>query len=339
VVLDTLAEFKVSVQAPGDGRPPFVEGPAFVQYRVLPARGVDPKRVGAFEDALRLALKLEEGKRLRFSIGGGTVNIDVPKLDGDRYFVRAEDIWAAWSGADRQRLAVPIGENQVGEIVEINFSSPNSPHLLIGGATGSGKSEALNTVLRGLTRFYSPEELRLVLIDPKQTELAPFEDSPHLLGRIGYFDEDAIACLEAAVAEMQSRYERFRARGARDLPDYNLKFPEERLPWQLVVLDEYADLVSEADTRKQVETAVKRLSQKARACGIHLIIATQKPSAENISTTVRSNLPAQLALKCRGIAESRVVMDEAGAETLNGKGDAFLKLGDRVERVQCALVS
>ncbi|WP_270933281.1 DNA translocase FtsK [Falsiroseomonas oryzae] len=338
VVLDTLAEFKISVQTPDDGRSPFIEGPAFVQYRVLPARGVDPKRVAGCEDALRLALKLEEGKRLRFAIGGGTVNIDVPKLDADRYFVRAEDLWSAWSRPSSGQLAVPIGENQLGEVVAINFSSPNSPHLLIGGATGSGKSEALNTVLRGLTRFYSPDELRLVLVDPKQTELAPFEGSPHLLGQIGYFEDDAIECLEAAVEEMQSRYQRFRTERVRDLPEYNAKFPSDRLPWQVVVLDEYADLVSEGETRRQVEAAVKRLSQKARACGIHVIIATQKPSAENISTTVRSNLPAQLALKCRGVAESRVVMDEPGAETLNGKGDAFLKVGDRVERVQCALV-
>lgn len=338
-VLDTLEEFRVSVHSAADGRPPFVEGPAFVQYRVLPARGVDPKRVSSCEDALRLALKLEEGKRLRFSIGGGTVNIDVPKLDSDRYFVYAKDLWATWSPPDLDRLAVPIGENQVGEIVDINFSSPNSPHLLIGGATGSGKSEALNTILRGLTHYYSPEILKLVLVDPKQTELVGFEGSPHLLRQIGYFDEDAINCLETAVNEMQSRYELFRAKGARDLPEYNRRFPEERLPWQVVVLDEYADLVSEADTRKQVEAAVKRLSQKARACGIHVIVATQKPSAENISTTVRSNLPAQLALKCRGVAESRVVMDEPGAETLNGKGDAFLKVGDRSERVQCALVT
>ena len=341
-ILDTLAEFGVQVHAPDDGKPAVIEGPAFVQFRVKPDRGVDPKRISERESSLRLSLGLEEGKLLRFSIGGGTVNIDVPKVDEDRYFVIAEEMWESWTGAgaSANRLAVPIGENQRGQIVELNFSSANSPHLLIGGATGSGKSEALNTILHGLTRFYTPEQLKLVLIDPKQTELLSFEQSPHLLGAIGFFDDDAIACLEAAVAEMQRRYQLFREKGVRSLTDYNQVVDRaQHLPWQLIVLDEYADLVSEPDVRKQIEGAVKRLSQKARACGIHLIIATQKPSAENISTTVRSNLPAQLALRCRGAAESRVVMDEAGAETLNGKGDAFLKLADRIERVQCALVT
>ncbi|MGH6910438.1 MAG: DNA translocase FtsK, partial [Phenylobacterium sp.] len=340
VILDTFEEFKVDVRQPQDGAPNFIEGPAFVKYRFLPGRGVDPRRLGEREEALRLALGLEEGKRLRFVIGGGTVNIDVPKVDEDRYFVQAEEMWARWDETrSAGRLAVPLGENQLGEVVELDFSSANSPHLLIGGMTGSGKSEALNTILRGLTRLYGPDQLRLVLVDPKQTELAPFEDSPHLLGPIGYFDEDAVVCLDAAVAEMEDRYSRFRAagQGVRDLPTYNAKVAEsERLPWHLIVLDEYADLITEPEVRRKVEGAVKRISQKARACGIHLIIATQKPSAENISTTIRSNLPAQLALRCRGVVESRVVMDEAGAETLNGKGDAFLKLASGIERIQCA---
>ncbi|WP_406815127.1 FtsK/SpoIIIE domain-containing protein [Mycobacterium sp. M23085] len=340
LILDTLSEFGVSVGSPEDGEPLFIEGPAFVQFRVKPDRGVAPKRISDCDSSLRLALALEEGKQLRISIGGGTVNIDVPKADNDRYFVSAEELWQRWPGVPAEGLAVPIGVNQRDEIIEINFSSANSPHMLIGGATGSGKSEALNTILYGLTRFYSPDELKLVLIDPKQTELLAFEQSPHLLGQIGFFDDDAVASLEQAVGEMQRRYELFRSRKVRSLPEYNRAvMANEQLPWQLVVLDEYADLVSEPEARRAIEAAVKRLSQKARACGIHLIIATQKPSAENISTTVRSNLPAQLALRCRGATESRIVMDEPGAETLNGKGDAFLKVADRLERVQCAMVT
>jgi DNA segregation ATPase FtsK/SpoIIIE, S-DNA-T family len=339
LILDTLSEFGVDVSSPEDGGPLFVEGPAFVQFRIKPDRGVAPRRINDCDSSLRLALALEEGKQLRISIGGGTVNIDVPKADEDRYFVSAEELWQRWSEAPIDALAVPIGVNQRDDIAEINFSSANSPHMLIGGATGSGKSEALNTILYGLTRFYSPDQLKLVLIDPKQTELIAFEQSPHLLGRIGFFDDDAIASLEQAVAEMQRRYELFRSRKARSLAGYNtMVSADDKLPWHVIVLDEYADLVSEPEARRQIEASVKRLSQKARACGIHLIIATQKPSAENISTTVRSNLPAQLALRCRGATESRIVMDEPGAETLNGKGDAFLKVADRLERIQCAMV-
>jgi S-DNA-T family DNA segregation ATPase FtsK/SpoIIIE len=338
-ILDKLGEFGVDVRRPDDDKPAFIEGPAFVQFRVRPGKGVDPKRINACESALRVELALDEGKMLRFPIGGGTVNIEVPKEDSDRYFVTAEQLWERWVRPLEDALVVPIGVNQRDEIVAINFSSSNSPHLLIGGTTGSGKSEALNTILHGLTRYFSDDQLKLVLIDPKQTELQAFEDSPHLLGQIGYFDDDAITSLTRAVAEMNERYSSFRSRGARDLPQYNsIVPPEERLPWHLVVLDEYADLVSEPEARREIEGLVKRLSQKARACGIHLIIATQKPSAENISTTVRSNLPAQLALRSRSATESRIIIDEAGAETLNGKGDAFLKVADRIERVQCAKV-
>lgn len=340
LILDTLSEFGVQVRSPDDGKPPYVEGPAFIQFRVKPDRGVRPNKISEQESSLRLNLGLDEGKLLRFSIGGGTMNIDVPKSDEERYYVTADDLWKRWSNATSESLKVPIGINQRGEVIDLDFSSPNSPHLLIGGATGSGKSEALNTILHGLTRFYAPDQLRLVLIDPKQTELLAFEKSAHLLGQIGFFDDDAVASLDQAVAEMQQRYELFRNRNARSLPEYNkLVDASDRLPWHVIVLDEYADLVSEPDVRKVIEASVKRLSQKARACGIHVIIATQKPSAENISTTVRSNLPAQLALRCRGAVESRIVMDEAGAETLNGKGDAFLKIADRLERVQCALVT
>ena len=338
-ILDTFASFDVKVHSPKDGKPPFVEGPAFVQFRVKPGTGVDPKRINERDGALRLALGLDEGKLLRFAIGGGTVNIDVPKADTDRYYVRADQLWQRWSGRPDHALAVPLGINQRDEVVDIEFSSANSPHMLIGGTTGSGKSEALNTILHGLTRFYGPDELRLVLIDPKQTELLAFENQPHLLGEIGSFDDEAIESLDSAVAEMQKRYCAFKTKKARSLAEYNQAVsPDERLPWHVVVLDEYADLVSEADARRKIEGYVKRLSAKARACGIHLIVATQKPSAENISTTVRSNLPAQLALRCRGATESRVIIDENGAESLNGKGDAFLKIADRLERIQCAIV-
>ncbi len=339
LILDTLAEFGVGATSPDDGRPLFTEGPAFVQFRVKPDRGVSPKRITDCDSSLRLALEMEEGKQLRISIGGGTVNVDVPKADQDRYYVSAQELWDRWTEPPADSLSVPIGVNQRDEIIAINFSSANSPHMLIGGATGSGKSEALNTILTGLTRFYTADQLKLVLIDPKQTELLDFEQSPHLLGQIGFFDDDAVASLQQAVDEMQRRYESFRAQKVRSLPEYNRAVDiGQRLPWQVIVLDEYADLVSEPESRRAIEGSVKRLSQKARACGIHVIIATQKPSAENISTTVRSNLPAQLALRCRGATESRIVMDEPGAETLNGKGDAFLKVADRLERVQCAMV-
>jgi len=197
----------------------------------------------------------------------------------------------------------------------------------------------LNTLLFGMARHYSPEELRLLLVDPKGTELLPFADSPHLEGGIGWDDADALALLQRAVEEMQRRYTLFKAAGKRTLAEYNAGLPQpDRLPWWLVVLDEYADLTHDPQAKKEIEQELKRLAQKARAAGIHLIIATQKPSAEVISTNLRSNLPAQLALRVKSATESRVVLDEAGAEVLNGRGDALLKSDGRVTRIQCARV-
>jgi DNA phosphorothioation-dependent restriction protein DptH len=160
-----------------------------------------------------------------------------------------------------------------------------------------------------------------------------------LIGTIGYEAEEAINLLKNAVDEMQARYTRFREAKTNSLPKFNkLSKPEDRLPWWVIVLDEYADLTSDAGDKKEIEALLKRLAQKARAAGIHVIIATQKPSSEVISTSLRSNLPAQLALRVKSAIESRVIMDESGAETLNGKGDAFFKSNGVLIRTQCGLV-
>jgi S-DNA-T family DNA segregation ATPase FtsK/SpoIIIE len=338
VILDTYGQFDVPVHKPVSIEDRFIEGPASVLFRLRPGVGVDPKNIYAKADSLKLGLELDAQQAIRFSIHSGNVNIDVPKSEKDRYFVNAPDMWNRWTRPD-EALEVPIGENHLGDLVSINFSSANSPHLLIGGTTGSGKSEALNTILEGLTKHYSEKELQLQLIDPKSTELLRFEDVPHLVGIIGYKAEEAIKLLKNAVDEMETRYARFREARTNSLPKFNqLSKPEDRLPWRVIVLDEYADLTSDAGDKKEIEALLKRLAQKARAAGIHVIIATQKPSSEVISTSLRSNLPAQLALRVKSATESRVIMDESGAETLNGKGDAFFKADGELTRVQCGLL-
>jgi S-DNA-T family DNA segregation ATPase FtsK/SpoIIIE len=334
-ILDSLSEFGVVVRKPDDPNARFTEGPASVLYRVAPGTGVTPNMIYQKADSLKLALRLREEQQVRFSIHEGYVNIDVPKSDADRYYVSAQELWEGWTPPE-QALACPIGINQSGNPVEINFSSSNSPHLLIGGTTGSGKSEALNTILYGLTKHYSEKELRLLLIDPKGTELDQFDDLPHLEGQIGMDDDDAREMLDRAVEQMQWRYQRLKSERTRSISEFNQKVsPDQRIPWWLIVLDEYADLTSDPEAKKAIEASLKRLAQKARAAGIHVIIATQKPSAEVISTNLRSNLPAQLALRVKSGTESRVIMDEQGAETLNGKGDAFLKSEGKLVRVQC----
>jgi hypothetical protein len=339
-ILDTMAEHKVKVHRVRGGTEPYVEGPASILFRIKPGEGVDPKRIQEKADALKINLALAQEHVIRFVIADGYMNIEVPKKETDRYYVMAHELWLRWTARDDQ-LVIPVGEDNLGEVISLNFSSSNSPHLLIGGTTGSGKSEALMTILKGLTRYYTPEQLKLHLIDPKGTELESFDNSPHLMGTIGWDDDDAIEILEQAVAEMQSRYQKMKDKRTKKLPEYNRHesvTEEERLPWWVVVLDEYADLTSDPEKKKVIEASLKRLAQKARAAGIHVIIATQKPSADVISTVLRSNLPAQLALRVKSATESRVVMDESGAETLNGKGDALLKADGKITRIQCGYV-
>ncbi|WP_333710204.1 FtsK/SpoIIIE domain-containing protein [Malikia spinosa] len=338
-ILACFAIHSVDVSAaPADARP-YIEGPASVLFRVKAGTGVDPRKLFDKSQALKLTLALEQDQNISFQIDRGFVTIDVPKATHERYFVDAAEMWRRWNRPAAE-LCVPLGEDRFGEIVSINFSSSNSPHLLVAGTTGSGKSEALNAILFGLARFYAPGELRLLLIDPKGTEMLPFENSAHLEGDIGWEDRDALAILEKAVVEMQRRYEIFRSAGRRSLAEYNagLSPGAARLPWWLIVLDEYADLTSDPQAKKEIEANLRRLAQKARAAGIHVVIATQKPSADVISTNLRSNLPAQLALRVKSQIESRVILDETGAETLNGKGDGLLKAESRLNRVQCALV-
>lgn len=338
-ILGCLAAHGVGVTKALAQDDPIIEGPASILFKVRPLTGVDPKKVSEKGQALKLALALEQEQNVGFGIDLGYVTIDVPKTPDQRYYVDAGTLWQGWT-RPTDALAAPLGEDRFGKTVEFSFSSANSPHLLVGGTTGSGKSEALNTLLFGMARHYSPAELRLLLVDPKGTELLLFADSLHLEGDIGWDDADALALLQRAVAEMQRRYALFKAAGKRTLAEYNVGLSQpDRLPWWLVVLDEYADLTHDPQAKKEIEQELKRLAQKARAAGIHLIIATQKPSAEVISTNLRSNLPAQLALRVKSATESRVVLDEAGAEVLNGRGDALLKSDGRVQRIQCARVN
>lgn len=327
---------KVSAAEPEDH--PYVEGPASILFKVRPGAGIDPRKLSEKGAALKLELELEQEQNVSFNIDRGFVTIDVPKQPAQRYFVDAAAMWEQWKRPSRS-LSVPLGEDRLGELVCLDFSSSNSPHLLVAGTTGSGKSEALNTILFGLVKHYSSDELRLLLVDPKGTELAPFEDSDHLEGTIGWDDSDALELLRKAVDEMQRRYALFRESRHRSLAEFNAAAPDGgALPWWLIVLDEYADLTHDPQAKKDVEAELKRLAQKARAAGIHVVIATQKPSAEVISTNLRSNLPVQLALRVKSATESRVVIDEAGAENLNGKGDALLKADGRLTRVQCGRV-
>jgi len=335
-ILRAFAELNVRVHRPeGEAHR---EGPGFYVIRVKPGRGVNPERVMKQSSQLKLKLGLEATQEPRTYIDRGAVIFEIPKRDEERYYVTADELWEC-SPKHLDRLYTPLGEDIRGDVVGLDFSSSDIVHLLIAGQTGSGKSVALETLLYGLCRGYSSAALRLHLVDPKGTELADFALEPHVEGEIGFDAEDAIALLERMVDEMERRYARMKEFRVRSLHEFNELLPDEqRMPWRLVVLDEYADLVTEKDERKKIEQLLKRLAQKARASGIHVILATQKPSAEVLNTTVRSNLTAQLALRTRSAIDSRIIMEQSGAETLAGKGDAFLRTGRGVIRLQCAMV-
>lgn len=331
-LLAALSEFNVKVERPR-GEVPYQEGPAFIEYAVFPSYGVSVNKIESQLENLKLRLKLSSDAEIGCSTHKGNVLLTVPKADDERYFVDAADLWSRWVRPS-SGFKVPLGEDASGNIVELDFSNSNSPHLLIAGVTGSGKSEALLTILHGAVRYYSKDELRLRLIDPKQTELNTLARLPHTDGQIGWTAEEAIILLEQAVEEMERRYEIFRLKGVRNISEY--QSPESPLPRWIVVLDEYADLVSDDDERKAIEKLLQRLSQKARAAGIHVIVSTQKPVVKVINTVVKGNLPGKIALRVNTAMESRVILDEPGAEKLAGKGDAIVLAGNGRVRIQFA---
>ena len=333
-LLAALSEFNVKVERPR-GEVPYQEGPAFIEYAVFPSYGVSVNKIESQLENLKLRLKLSSDAEIGCSTHKGNVLLTVPKADDERYFVDAEELWSRWQ-RPASGFKVPVGEDASGDIVEIDFSNSNSPHLLIAGVTGSGKSEALLTILHGAARFYSPEELRLRLIDPKQTELNTLAGVQHTDGAIGWSGEEAISLLEQAVEEMEHRYKTFREAGAniRNISEYQSSIaPMAR--W-IIVLDEYADLISDDDERKRIEKCLQRLSQKARAAGIHVIVSTQKPVVQVVNTVVKGNLPGKIALRVNTGMESRVILDEPGAEKLVGKGDAIIRTGNGKARIQFA---
>jgi hypothetical protein len=340
-LIDALHIRKVEVKPAGGADS--LEGPGFYVFRLELARDVRPEAVFALDTHLQYQLGLEAGQIPRIYVDRGAVVVEVPKREAERYYIAAEDLWKRFNWR-LDRLAAPLGCDVSDNPVAIDFSSSRSPHLLIGGMTGGGKSVALEALLLGLVRHYPPEKLELRIIDPKGNEFNQFEGLPHLTSPPGMDAEDAIHMLERTCEEMDARYQEMkrlsqeRKERVRDIVGYNaLVGRSEAFKWILVVLDEFADLTSDKDDKKAIEGLLQRIAQKARACGIHAIVATQKPSAEVISTTTRSNLGAQLALRVRGAVDSRVIMETSGAESLAGNGDAFLRLsGEEPIRIQCA---
>jgi S-DNA-T family DNA segregation ATPase FtsK/SpoIIIE len=338
LVEETLLSFKVS-GAVTDVR----VGPVVTTLEYLPDRGISVRRVAALADDLAMSLRALSVRIVAPIPGKGVVGIEIPSSQRLTIYLRellASDSFRNAKGA----LPVVLGKDVEGAPIVADLAS--MPHLLVGGSTGSGKSVGVNGMLLSLLFTRSPDELRLLLVDPKKLEFKPYEDIPHLLHPVVTEPKQAAAALAWACREMDERYALLARWDTRNIASYNKRvetelkdwsaekarrfapaaWPDdeppprpEKLPYIVIVIDELADLMLVA--RKEVESSVARLTQMARACGIHLIVATQRPSVDVVTGLIKSNLPTRIAFKLRTVIDSRTVLDAGGAEALLGRGD------------------
>jgi len=332
VLVGALANFGVEATIVGQ-----IAGPRVTRYELQLAPGTKVSKVAGLKDDLSYALATTEIRILAPIPGKQAVGVEVPNLSprivtlGDVY----DDLPASASP-----LAVWLGKDISGNAVWADLA--RMPHILIAGTTGSGKSGCINTILTSILLRSSPDEVRMILIDPKRIELNYYESIPHLLTPVVSNPKEASAVLANVVAEMERRYERLSIVRARNLPEANRAFRargEDPLPYLLVVIDELADLMMTSP--QMVEDAIIRLAQKSRAVGIHLVLATQRPSVDVITGMIKANVPSRIAFAVSSMTDSRVILDGAGAESLLGQGDMLFKpLGtSRLQRVQGAYVS
>ncbi|WNJ17164.1 DNA phosphorothioation-dependent restriction protein DptH [Pontibacter sp. G13] len=341
-LLDKFDALRIGVEQKHFSEVQFLEGPAFFRIGIYPNPETKQSKIESILEEINLTLGLPQEESVRLFRDLGELWLEVPKRHHQKVKVTTQLLWDNFQKTDD--FAIPFGVDIEGNVIPVTLSSSNSPHMLIAGTTGSGKSVVLDTIIHGAIKYYTHEDLNLFLIDPKGNELIDFEDEPHVQEPNGETPDDAIDLLERGVDEMQRRYQQFKelrktgGKAAKDILDYNERATGKMARW-IIVLDEYADLVEEdAEKRKEIESLLKRLSQKARAAGIHVILATQKPLASVVSSTIKANLPAALALKVKTSGDSRVILDEKGAETLVGNGDSLFKNGKgKVVRVQCAI--
>jgi DNA segregation ATPase FtsK/SpoIIIE, S-DNA-T family len=331
-LVQTLAHFGVEASVIGQ-----IAGPRVTRYELQLAPGTKVSKVAALKDDLSYALATTEIRILAPIPGKQAVGVEVPNLAPN--IVTLGDIYDDLP-ATASPLAVWLGKDISGTAVWADLA--RMPHILIAGTTGSGKSGCINTILTSILLRSTPDDVRLILIDPKRIELNHYESIPHLLTPVVSSPKEASAVLTNVVAEMERRYERLSQVRARSLPEANRAFRkrgEDAMPYLLVVIDELADLMMVSP--QAVEDAVIRLAQKSRAVGIHLVLATQRPSVDVITGMIKANVPSRIAFAVSSQTDSRVILDQSGAESLLGQGDMlFRPLGtSRLQRVQGAYVT
>jgi S-DNA-T family DNA segregation ATPase FtsK/SpoIIIE len=335
VLQNKLAEFNIEAEVRNVNI-----GPIITQYELEPAAGVKVSKFASLADDLALAIKAKAIRVQAPIPGRGLIGIEIPNLTRDMIYLKdlllCEDMQK-----HKSKLAFGLGKDISGRPIVADLA--RMPHLLIAGATGSGKSVCINTILMSLIMRTTPDDLRLILIDPKRVELAGYAELPHLIGNVVTDPDTALETMYWAVKEMERRYELLQDAKVREITAYNDKYTQdvtlERLPYIVIVVDEFADLIMTSG--KDIELPITRLAQMARAVGIHLILATQRPSIKVITGIIKANFPARIAFQVSSRVDSRVILDMIGAERLLGSGDMlFLPPGKAApERIHGAYVS
>ena len=322
-------------------------GPSVTRYELQPEQGVKLAKIVSLSNDIKMRLAAADIRIEAPIPGKSAVGIEVPNKNSQVVYLG--DILSSPAFLEnKMKLAFGVGKDIGGKVVVTDIAK--MPHLLVAGATGAGKSVSINTLIMSILYRYSPEEVRMIMVDPKVVELQVYNGIPHLLIPVVTDPKKAAAALNWAVAEMTSRYKKFAAYGVRDLSGYNEKIrgltEEERekeglsvLPQILIIIDELADLMMVSAS--EVEDAIVRLTQLARACGMHLIIATQRPSVNVITGLIKANVPSRIAFSVSSGVDSRTIIDMNGAEKLLGKGDMlfFPQNLPKPIRVQGAFVS
>ncbi|MCF7821188.1 MAG: DNA translocase FtsK 4TM domain-containing protein [Mariprofundaceae bacterium] len=316
-------------------------GPVVVQFEFEPAPGTKAGRIVALQDDLARSMSAVSVRVAGNIPGKNVIGIEIPNQE--REMVLMHDILASRAFSDRKKkLPLALGVDIAGQAVVVDLAK--MPHLLVAGTTGSGKSVSINTMICSMLMTYSPQDLRLIMVDPKMLELSMYDDIPHLLVPVVTSPHKAAKALAWAVYEMERRYHLMSEARVRNLEGYNKAADAsengelERLPYIVIVIDELADLMMVAG--KEVEQAICRIAQKARAAGLHLILATQRPSVDVITGLIKANLPSRLSFQVSSKIDSRTILDQMGAEQLLGQGDALFMSGGRdLIRIHGAYVS
>ncbi len=329
---DTLQSFGISAKLTG-----IAHGPAVTRFELQPAPGVKVSRITSLSDDIALNLAAMSVRIEAPIPGKAAVGVEIPNDKVE--MVRLRDVLE--SGEARKhpsRIAVGLGKDNSGRYIVADIAK--MPHVLIAGQTGSGKSVCINSIIASILFRASPEEVKLILIDPKVVELSVYNNIPHLVCPVVTDPKKAASALDWAVAEMTKRYKLFAERGVRDIKGYNksLKEGEKLMPQMVIIIDELADLMMVSPG--EVEDSICRLAQLARACGMHLVIATQRPSVNVITGIIKANIPTRIAFSVASQVDSRTMIDHGGAEKLLGNGDMlFVPNGMKSMRVQGAWVS